>query len=186
MEMRQELEALVSKYGSGADLAKELKKLQGGDSTKRARLEAALDKVIADYGTITLPRFKKEATKAWHRAFPEGVQKRELKGYQLFVKENMPRVKEENPDKTHTERMVIIGKMWQDSKGVPPAAPAAAAATTDVDPDTERATETEDNTVTPNDGEEEDAYVPRNNKRGKRTGDLPPAPPVTKRRTRRG
>lgn len=119
--IRADLASLVSKYGNAANIVKELKKLQGGDSTKRAKLEAALDKVIADYGTITLARFKKEAAKAWHRAFPEGVEKREVKGYQLFVKETMPKVKEEHPDKTHTERMAMIGKMWQDSKGVPPA-----------------------------------------------------------------
>lgn len=163
MDMRQDLEALVSKYGNHADLAKELKKLRSGDSTKRARLETALDKVVADYGVITLSRFKKEAAKAWHRAFPEGVQKREVKGYQLFVKENMPRVKEDNPDKTHIERMVIIGKMWQDSKGV----------------------EGEEQEIMPVDDDEEETAAPRT-KRNKRPR-TPPAPVMDeKRRTRRG
>lgn len=96
--MRVELEALVSKYGDPKQLAKELKKLQGGDATKRAKLEAGLDKVLAEYGTIALARFKKEAVSAWNRAFPEGLEKRELKGYQLFVKEKMPEVKASNPN----------------------------------------------------------------------------------------
>lgn len=167
MEMRQELEALVSKYGGNtASLAKELRKLYSGDASKRAKLETALDKVIADYGTITLTRFKKEAAKAWHRAFPDGVEKREVKGYQLFVKENMARVKEENPDKTHTERMAIIGKMWQDSKGVSPPPPAE-----ESEPEPEPVNEEE--------------LVPLNH-RGKRQR-TPPTPEVEgKRRTRRG
>lgn len=122
--MREDLAALVEKYGgNGVNIARELKKLQGGDRTKRAKLETDLDKVLSEYGTISLARFKKEAAKAWNRAFPNGLEKRELKGYQLFVKETMPRVKEENPDKTHTERMAIIGKMWQESKGTPPSLP---------------------------------------------------------------
>jgi hypothetical protein len=118
MEMRQELQALISKYGDAATMAKELRKLRGGDVTKRSKMEAGLDKVISDHGTISLSRFKKEATRAWHRAFPDGLEKRELKGYQLFVKEKMPDVKTANPNASHYERMSIIGRMWQASKGV--------------------------------------------------------------------
>lgn len=164
MEMRKELEALVSKYGSGINLAKEMRKLMGGDTTKRAKLEGALDKVLADYGTITLARFKKEAAKAWQRAFPEGVEKRELKGYQLFVKENMQRVKEENPGKTHMERMAIIGKMWQDSKGTPPAD----------EPQGEVIIE-----------EDEELSLPTPSKREKRARTPPPPLEESRRRTRR-
>lgn len=153
MDMRTDLEALVARYGSGINLAKELKKLHDGDKSKRAKLEAAMDKVIADYGTITLARFKKEAAAAWRRAFPDGVEKRELKGYQLFVKETMPKVKADNPNATHIERMAIIGKMWQDSKGVPPAK-------TEQEPDSEPITTTEEDT-TP-------IPPPPQNKRGRR------------------
>lgn len=113
MAMRNDLEALISKYGNPADLAKELKKLQGGDVTKRSKLEAGLDKLLAEYGTISLTRFKKEAARAWNRAFPDGLEKRELKGYQLFVKEKMSEVKTANPAASHSERMAIIGRMWQ-------------------------------------------------------------------------
>jgi hypothetical protein len=119
--MREDLANLLNKYGgNAATLAKELKKINGTDGSKRAALETNLDKTISGYGTISLARFKKEAAKAWHRAFPAGLEKREVKGYQLFVKENMPKVKTDNPDKTHVERMAIIGQMWQDTKGAPP------------------------------------------------------------------
>jgi hypothetical protein len=120
--MRQEVQALMSKYGN-ANLVKEIKHLNGGDSSKKSKMEANLDKLLKEYGTISLARFKKEAAKAWHRAFPEGLEKREVKGYQLFVKENMPRVKSENPGASHSDRMAIIGKMWQDTKGTAPPPP---------------------------------------------------------------
>lgn len=176
MDMQNDLAALVSKYGTGINLAKELKKLYGGDTTKRAKLEAALDRVISDYGTITLTRFKKEAAKAWHRAFPDGVEKRELKGYQLFVKENMPRVKEENPGKTHMERMVIIGKMWQDSKGTAPEPEPEPTPEEDETPNDEPSTE---------DTQVEDKPAPRN-KRGKRASSPIVEVEGMRRRPRRG
>lgn len=175
MEMQQELKALVAKYGNNSNLSKELKKLQGGDATKRSKLEAALDKVIAEYGTITLTRFKKEASKAWHRAFPEGVEKREVKGYQLFVKENMQRVKEENPGKTHVECMAIIGKMWQDSKGAAPVEP-----TTEHTPSTANTDEGQD------DDTSEDEEPVRRGKRGGKRARTPPPVIEIKKRTRRG
>lgn len=118
--IRNELEALMDRYGNSADIAKELRTLRllrgEGDGSKRAKLAAALDKVLTDYGTITMTRFKKEATAAWKRAFPDGVEKREVKGYQLFVKENMAQVKLEHPTASHKERIAIIGRMWQESK----------------------------------------------------------------------
>jgi hypothetical protein len=121
--LRQELETLAQRYGGTADLAREIRTIRNaqgvGTDTKKSKLEAGMDKLIQDYGNISLARFKKEAAKAWQRAFPDGIEKRELKGYQLFVKETMPRVKAEHPDKTHVERMAIIGRMWQESKGAP-------------------------------------------------------------------
>lgn len=119
-DIRSELQALMDRYGNSANIAKELRTLCQGDGTKRAKLATALDKVIADFGTITMSRFKKEATAAWKRAFPEGVEKREVKGYQLFVKEKMAQVKTDHPDASHKERIAIIGRMWQKSKGTPP------------------------------------------------------------------
>lgn len=120
-DIRNELEALMDRYGDGANIAKELRNIRilrgEGDGSKRAKLAIALDKVIADFGNITMSRFKKEATAAWKRAFPEGIEKREVKGYQLFVKENMAQVKAAHPDVSHKERIAIIGRMWQESKG---------------------------------------------------------------------
>lgn len=121
--IRADIQNLVAKYGGDvANIAKEMKRLNSSD-TKISKLETGLDKLIAEYGTISLARFKKEATKAWKRAYPDGLEKRELKGYQLFVKESMPEVKAANPDKTHVERMAIIGKMWKESKGITIPAP---------------------------------------------------------------
>lgn len=126
--IRTDIQNLVAKYGGDvSNIAKEMKRLHSADS-KISKLETGMDKLIADYGTISLARFKKEAAKAWKRAYPDGLEKRELKGYQLFVKETMPTVKTANPDKTHAERMAIIGKMWQESKGAPAPAEANAEA----------------------------------------------------------
>jgi hypothetical protein len=106
--------------------------IRGTAETKKFKIETGLDKLIQEYGTISLARFKKEAAKAWHRAFPDGIEKREVKGYQLFVKETMQRVKAATPNMTHHERMAIIGRMWQETKGTPPAP--APALETDDDP----------------------------------------------------
>lgn len=161
--MQTDIVNLISKYGDAKAIAKELKKLQGGDATKRVKLETALDKVLADYGTITVTRFKKEAVNAWNRAFPDGVEKREVKGYQLFVKENMQRVKADNPEATHIQRMTIIGKMWQDTKGVP-----LLPETSDEDMRVSNA----------------DAEVPMSGKRTRASDSSPTLPPAKKRTTR--
>lgn len=123
--MQSELQTLVARYGGATNLVREIKKIQNPTDSKKAKLEASMDKLLQEYGNISLARFKKEASKAWHRAFPDGLEKRELRGYQLFVKENMAAVKAAHPNKTHAERMAIIGGMWQESKGTPAPSDAA-------------------------------------------------------------
>ena len=64
---------------------------------------------------ITLPRFKKEAIRAWQRKYPNSIGR--TNKFQTFVKENMKDVRSRNPDMTHSEHMKLIGRMW---KALPP------------------------------------------------------------------
>lgn len=41
---------------------------------------------------------------------------KKLTEYNIFVKENMEKVKKENPKMTNNERMIHIGKLWREKK----------------------------------------------------------------------
>lgn len=64
---------------------------------------------------VSLKLFKAEAVEAWKRAHPNGMAKR-TNAYTEFVKANMQSVKNQNPSKTHGERMKIMGQLWSKYK----------------------------------------------------------------------
>jgi hypothetical protein len=118
MDMQQEIAGLMAKYGA-LNVAKQVRKMRTTDTSKIAKLQVELDKSLREFGSISLPRFRKEAAAAWHRVFPEGLEKKPVKGYQLFLQQMMPNVKAENPGLTHVECMAVVGRLWQARKGVP-------------------------------------------------------------------
>lgn len=110
--MEHDIQALIARYGD-AEIRGAIKKMHISDNSKSAKLAAGFAKLLEDVGAISMKRFKKEAALAWKKAYPDGMEKKPLRGYQLFVKETMPKVKSENPDKSHHERMTIIGRLWK-------------------------------------------------------------------------
>lgn len=121
--LAQEIAALVERYGENA-LKTTMRTLNDTKSAKMMKLQTGLAKVLEDTGSISFKKFKKEAHEAWKRANPEGDKEREKKpvrGYQLFVQENIHTVRADHPDLKHSECMAIVGRMWKENK--PAAAP---------------------------------------------------------------
>jgi hypothetical protein len=72
-------------------------------------LAGEMDRVVSTFGKEhNIRRIKQEVTYAWERVYPKtpGTE------YQQYVKDNIGSVREEYPDKTHTEHMKIVGAMW--------------------------------------------------------------------------
>lgn len=60
---------------------------------------------------------KARKTKKVKREEGEEKKKREPTAYNLFVKETMPVVKEENPNMSRQDLMREVGRMWKEKKG---------------------------------------------------------------------
>ena len=60
----------------------------------------------------------KKAKKAKKEDDGEEKKKREPTAYNLYVKETMPVVKDENPEMSRQDLMREVGRMWREKKGV--------------------------------------------------------------------
>lgn len=79
-------------------------------------LRKAMQRMIEVYGgedDRAYKRFMCEARKAWKTKFPSTKRKGP---FQDFIKHHMSAVCEKYPDTSHKERMILLGKMWKDTK----------------------------------------------------------------------
>lgn len=85
---------------------------------KYADMKKGLVEIIKKSPKITLKRFKMEAKTAWLVVNGDlsEHEKKPLNQYQIFMKDNMAKVIEENPDMKHMDRIKKIGEMWQQVK----------------------------------------------------------------------
>jgi hypothetical protein len=132
-DMYKDLMELAAKYPDQS-LASVFRKLRVNECSKTKALQEGLEKLVREFGNISRSRFRKEAGKAWDKVFPEGLEKKPLKGYQLYVKENMDRVRNENPGMSHPDRMKLLGQEWKAQKGGAADAEMADSATETEDP----------------------------------------------------
>lgn len=80
-------------------------------------LRSMLEEMFNDekVNTISLARFKKECVAAWNKAHPEGMAPKS-NAYTDFVKNNIARIRVENPKLTHQEHMALLGEAWKIEK----------------------------------------------------------------------
>ncbi|KDQ06719.1 hypothetical protein BOTBODRAFT_39377 [Botryobasidium botryosum FD-172 SS1] len=57
----------------------------------------------------------KPARKAAPKKTTDGAAKKSPSQYQLYMKNNLPTYKGENPDKTHKEAFAEVAKLWKDA-----------------------------------------------------------------------
>jgi len=78
-------------------------------------LRNALDGIVKDFGdNITLRKFRREASMAWQRKYPDNNAPQGA--FQAFIKNNIANVRENNKDMSHQDHMRMVGKMWSDNK----------------------------------------------------------------------
>ena len=78
------------------------------------KMRQAFDDLYTEFGEgMPLKKFRAEATAAYKRANPDsGDAPKRKNNYMIFMSENLPAVRENNPDKTYQEQRAIVTAMW--------------------------------------------------------------------------
>ncbi len=77
-----------------------------------------LDDAARHAPSLSLRKFRKEATAAWWRVHPHGLTQplKPTSPYNAFVREHMPRVMKADPAMSRADAMRAVGEMWRERK----------------------------------------------------------------------
>ncbi len=93
--------------------------LQNMDNNKHKHTyKHYLDDAVHRSQSLSLRKFRKEATAAWWRAHPRGLTQKvkPMSPYNAFVREHMPSVMKSDPSMTRVDAIRAVGEMWREHK----------------------------------------------------------------------